>query len=558
MLEGARLRQRAPLPFNESPLFMHPDSSAWDTRSIPLPAQVAPPEERFRILVESVQDYAIFMLDTSGHIVSWNIGAQKIKGYSAQEIIGRHFSVFYPPDDAANGKPEAELVEAARLGRVEDEGWRVRKDGTMFWANVVITAVYTTIDGERQLCGYAKVTRDMTERKRLRDLEAAGQHMNEFLATLAHELRNPLAPVSNALSVMMLEPLVSPTLRQCRDMIDRQISHLARLVDDLLDAGRITTGKVALRLAPVDLCDVVSRGLEMIRPHLALRMQHVEVRAPEAGVIVNGDMTRLVQVVQNILNNASKFSEHSSHIVVALAEENHAFAAIRVTDEGCGIDAGALESIFDLFVQADNRPERREGGLGIGLTLCRWLVEMHGGSIGAASAGPGRGATFTVRLPLFGAQPAANDDAAGTRAYLPKSGADGLAVLIVDDNSDSADSMAMVLRMKGHRVQVAYSGEQALVLAAKAGLIDVAIVDIAMPGVDGFTVLDRLKKMPALEHTLFAAMTGFGQASDVARSLQAGFDTHLTKPVQLPLIDALLLRAAERHMSGQWGASPAL
>lgn len=367
---------------------MHSDSSAWDTRSFPQPSgQVASPEERFRILVESVQDYAIFMLDTSGHIVSWNIGAQKIKGYSADEIIGRHFSVFYPPEDIVGGKPAMELVVAARDGRIEDEGWRVRKDGTMFWANVVITAVYATVAGERTLCGFAKVTRDMTERKRLRDLEAASHHMNEFLATLAHELRNPLAPVTNALSVMMLEPLVSPTLRQCRDMIDRQISHLTRLVDDLLDAGRITTGKVALRLAPVDLRDIVDRGLEMIRPHLGLRQQNVEVLAPDAGVIVNGDMTRLVQIVQNLLNNASKFSEHGGRISVTIAEESHSFALIRVTDDGCGIEPAALDSIFDLFVQADNRLERRESGLGIGLTLCRWLVEMHGGFIVATSGG---------------------------------------------------------------------------------------------------------------------------------------------------------------------------
>jgi PAS domain S-box-containing protein len=526
---------------------MHPDTPAWRVPPAPPPpAQVAPPEERFRILVESVQDYAIFMLDTDGFIVSWNVGAEKIKGYSAGEIIGRHFSVFYPPEDVARGKPAAELVTAASVGRVEDEGWRVRKDGTMFWANVIITAVYTMEGGERRLCGYAKVTRDMTERKRLRDLEAASHHMNAFLATLAHELRNPLAPVSNALSVMMLEPLSSPTLRQCRDMIDRQISHLTRLVDDLLDAGRVTTGKVALRLAPVDLRDVTARTMEMVRPLLALRHQVVEVRAPERGVTVNGDMVRLMQVAQNLLNNASKFSEHGGHITVTIAEESHAFALFSVTDDGCGIESDAIDSIFDLFVQADTRLERRESGLGMGLTLSRWLVEMHGGSIGATSDGPGRGATFTVRLPLFGTHSVANDNGmAGLDAVV--NGHEGLVVLIVDDNSDSADSMAMLLRMRGHRVHVAYSGAQALALTADAGSVDVAIVDIAMPGADGFTVLQQLKATRALRHSLFAAMTGFGQESDIERSLSRGFDMHLTKPVQLPLIDALLQRALERR-----------
>lgn len=525
---------------------MRPDSFASDSPSLSPPSEpVVPPEERLRILLESVQDYAIYMLDTDGCIVSWNSGAEKIKGYSAQEVLGQHFSIFYPPDDIANGTPALELATAARTGRVEDEGWRVRKDGTMFWANVVITAVYAPDGSGRRLCGYAKVTRDMTERKRLRELEAASQHMNEFLATLAHELRNPLAPVSNALSVMMLEPLVSPTLRQCRDMIDRQISHLTRLVDDLLDAGRVTTGKVALRLEPVDLSEIIVRAIEMIRPHVALRQQAVEVHVPPAGIVVNGDATRLVQVVQSLLNNASKFSEHGGRVTIDV-DQIGAFARLRVTDEGCGIDAATIESIFDLFVQADNRFERRESGLGIGLTLCRWLVEMHGGSIEATSEGLGHGATFIVRLPLFAVQDAANDE--GMRGDMPSNaGPEPLAVLVVDDNCDSADSMAMLLRMKGHRVQVAYSGAQALLFAEGAEHIDVALVDIAMPGADGFSVLRQLKETRALRGACFAAMTGFGQESDVARSLDQGFDLHLTKPVQLPLLDTLLTRAGERR-----------
>jgi PAS domain S-box-containing protein len=525
---------------------MRPDSFASDNHSLSSPPEpVVTSEERLRILLESVQDYAIYLLDTDGCIVSWNSGAEKIKGYTAQEVLGQHFSMFYPPDDVAKGTPEAELDVAARTGRVEEEGWRVRKDGTMFWANVVIRAVYTPSDDGPRLRGFAKVTRDMTERKRLRELEAASQHMNEFLATLAHELRNPLAPVSNALSVMMLEPLVSPTLRQCRDMIDRQISHLTRLVDDLLDAGRVTTGKVALRLEPVDLSDIVVRAIEMIRPHVALRQQAVEVHVPPTGIMVNGDSTRLVQVVQGLLNNASKFSEHGGRISVEI-DKIGSFARLRVSDEGCGIEAAALDSIFDLFVQADNRFERKESGLGIGLTLCRWLVEMHGGSIEAASEGMGCGATFTVRLPLFAVQGAANDEGmCGDSTGHAELGA--LAVLVVDDNCDSADSMAMLLRMKGHRVQVAYSGAQALDAAEHSERIDVALIDIAMPGADGFAVLRQLKRTKALGDACFAAMTGFGQESDVARSLDQGFDLHLTKPVQLPLLDTLLEQAGERR-----------
>ncbi|WP_206995322.1 hybrid sensor histidine kinase/response regulator [Trinickia mobilis] len=508
---------------------------------------VSLPEERFRILVEAVEDYAIFMLDRDGRVTSWNTGAQKIKGYSARQIIGQHFSVFYPPEDIAAGKPEMELVVAARDGRVEDEGWRVRRDGSMFWANVIITAVYETRGGKRELSGFAKVTRDMTERKRLRELEVASQHMNEFLSTLAHELRNPLAPVRNALSVMMLEPFVSPTVKQCRDMIDRQVTHLTRLVDDLLDVGRVTTGKIVLRLEPVDLKDVVARSIEMMRPHLDMRQQAIDVAYPKTRIMVNGDLARLVQITQNLLSNASKFSEPSSRIGVSVQAEG-TMAALRVSDRGCGVEPDALESIFDLFVQADSRLERNEGGLGVGLTLCRWLAEMHGGAVTVASAGRGHGATFTLHLPRLDSSPV-ESEAGGAATLHPNTAGhddDTLHVLIVDDNRDSADSMAMLMSLKGHRVRVAYNGLQALAIASTER-VDVALIDIAMPGADGFTVLRQLKSIPSTNEALYAAMTGFGQASDMERSLQGGFDAHLTKPVPLALIDALLQRALERR-----------
>jgi PAS domain S-box-containing protein len=541
---------------------MPPDSSASHPSSSPRawandlsPDFVAPPEERFRILVEAVEDYAIFMLDRNGCVVSWNTGAQKIKGYSAREIIGQHFSVFYPPDDVVAGKPEKELITATQGGCVEDEGWRVRKDGSMFWANVVIRGVYEMRDGKRELCGFAKVTRDMTERKRLRELEVASRHMNEFLATLAHELRNPLAPVRNALSVMMLEPFVSPTLKQCRDMIDRQVSHLTRLVDDLLDVGRVTTGKIVLRLDPVDLNEVVTRSIEMMRQHLEMRQQGVDFTYSKTRLMVNGDLARLVQITQNLLSNASKFSEPGSRIGISLHAEG-TLAALRVSDRGCGVEPDALESIFDLFTQADSRLERKEGGLGVGLTLCRWLAEMHGGAVTVTSAGIGKGATFTLRLPRLDVAPRVADTGNAAPALANANEDDErntLHVLIVDDNRDSADSMAMLIALKGHRVRVAYSGAQALNIA-RTERVDLALIDIAMPGADGFAVLRELKALMLATETpskadevLYAAMTGFGHASDMERSLQGGFDAHLTKPVPLALIDALLQRALDQQ-----------
>jgi PAS domain S-box-containing protein len=272
-------------------------------------------EERFRLLVESVSDYAIFMLDPDGHIASWNTGAMRIKGYRPQDVLGKHFSIFYCPEDIVANVPETELQTAIRTGRVENEGWRVRKDGSLFWANVVITAVY---DERRVLRGFAKVTRDMSERKRLEQLEVSSRRISEFLATLAHELRNPLAPVRNAIGVMQMEPEVTPRVAACRDIIDRQTSHLGRLVDDLLDMGRITTGKIDLRVARADISDIIARSIELVRPFTDDRAQVIAAKLPDEPVQVMGDSTRLVQVVQNLLNNASKFSPHASTITVVV------------------------------------------------------------------------------------------------------------------------------------------------------------------------------------------------------------------------------------------------
>jgi PAS domain S-box-containing protein len=235
-------------------------------------------EERFRLLVDCVKDYAIFMLDPQGHVVSWNAGAARIKGYSREEIVGQHFSVFYAPEEAAAGKPARELAIARQIGHVEDEGWRVRKDGTTFWANVVITAMH---DESNRLRGFAKVTRDLTERRQREELERSGERMRQFLATLAHELRNPLAPVRNAIGVMQLETGVSPTLARSRDLIDRQVTHLTRLVDDLLDVGRIMSNKVELRLGRVDLAEVMARAIEAARPFTDAHEQRVVQHMPD-------------------------------------------------------------------------------------------------------------------------------------------------------------------------------------------------------------------------------------------------------------------------------------
>jgi PAS domain S-box-containing protein len=497
-------------------------------------------EERFRLLVESVNDYAIFMLDPEGRVTTWNNGAITIKGYQPSEIIGRHFSTFYSAEDVANGKPDRELEMATAMGRVEDEGWRVRKDGSTFWANVVITAVR----GEKgELRGFAKVTRDMSERKRLEELEKSSRRMSEFLATLGHELRNPLAPVRNAVNVLALEPNLSAAVAGCRDMIDRQISHLTRLVDDLLDVGRITTGKIALRIAPLDIAEVIARSVEAALPFAFQRGQRIEVRPNPQQLFVDGDMTRLVQVVQNLLNNASKFSGPNTRILIEVSVEGRALL-LRVADQGRGISANALDTVFQLFVQEDHHLNPSETGLGIGLTLSRSIVELHGGTVSAVSPGIGKGSTFTVRLPLSARL---NPEAAGagpSSGYVSEAST-AWRVLVVDDNRDSADSLAMLIQMKGFETRVAYHGVEAVEIA-REWLPQLVLVDLAMPVVDGFGVLRAVRGLPGLSNVTMAAMTGYGQQSDRERSIAEGFDVHLVKPVDMATLDDLLVRAEQR------------
>jgi signal transduction histidine kinase/ActR/RegA family two-component response regulator len=423
-------------------------------------------------------------------------------------------------------------------GRVEDEGWRVRKDGTLFWANVVITAVHGA-DGE--LRGFAKVTRDMSERRRLEELEQSSRRMNEFLAMLAHELRNPLAPIRNAVTIMQLETLQSPVLRNCRDVIDRQLTHVTRLVDDLLDVGRLMSNKVELRLGRVDLAEVMARAIEAARPFTDAHEQRVVQHMPDEPVIVRGDMTRLVQVLQNLLHNAAKFSPVSSTIDVVARIDYH-MAVLEVRDAGCGIPVRSLDKIFELFAQEKEGQNAGEGGLGIGLTLCKSLVEMHGGSIIASSEGAGCGSTFTLSLPLA----AAPSEATGDEANAANTQVAPLRILLVDDNCDSADSLAMLLELKGHEVRIAYEGEQAVQVAPRFAP-HLAVIDLAMPKMDGYATIAALRAMPELAHTLYAAMTGFGHSSDRERTRDAGFHAHLVKPVELELFDALLAEVEARR-----------
>ena len=491
-------------------------------------------EERFRLLVDSVKEYAIFMLDARGFVVSWNRGAERIKGYAAHEIIGRHFSSFYSSEDMRDEKPARELKLAIENGSVEDEGWRVRKDGSLFWANVVITAIY---DKDNTLIGFAKVTRNMTERRKSEALEVADRQKNEFLAMLAHELRNPLSPIRNGLELLEM-PSVDPELiRETTLMMRRQVVHLVRLVDDLLDVSRIITGKMQFKKVPAELAGVIVQSVEESQSIIDSRGHELMLAIPARPIIVDADVTRLAQVFSNLLTNAAKYSEQPSQIWLTV-ERDDEHVAVRVKDHGMGIEPDLLPNVFSLFVQADSSLARTEGGLGIGLTVVKRLVEMHGGTVSAFSAGIGRGSEFVVRLPVSRAS-LGDLRAPGIVRSEPAAPTVRRRILVVDDNIDAALSTVSVLQNRGHDVHAAFNGPAALV-AVQQFKPEIILLDVGLPGMSGYEVARSLRAQPETEGVVIAALTGYGQESDRQRSFEAGFDYHLTKPPDLEYLDTVL------------------
>jgi len=479
-------------------------------------------EERYRLVSDAVGDYAIISLNGEGRVASWNAGAERIMGYKTAEIAGEAFACFYRPEDAQAGMADADLAAAA-CGRLEGEGWRVRRDGAQFWAQVSMAPL---VDDRGQLFGFALIVRDLTEARRLQVLEEAGQRTNEFLAMLAHELRNPLAPIRNALAVVRNQDLGDPILRHCVDTIDRQATHLSRLVDDLVDVSRVTSGKINMQRQAVDLKAVIARAVEASEPFLEARGHRLRLDlAPEPMPLV-GDFARLSQVLVNLLDNAAKFTRNGGQIQIGLRRE-HELAVLSVKDNGIGMTGALRARVFDLFVQGERGLDRAEGGLGIGLPLVRRIVELHGGSVEAASAGPDSGSEFIVRLPLS-APPALRDAEVG--CALASGEHDALRIVVVDDNVDSAETMSMLLRIWGHNVVIAHNGTEALRVARKHSP-HLVLLDIGLPGMDGFEVARRLRKLGKARRAVLLAVTGYSQPDDRLHALAAGFDDYLVKPV---------------------------
>jgi PAS domain S-box-containing protein len=503
----------------------------------PAPALRDNPEEQYRLLTENVKDFAIFLLDKDGRIATWNTGAERITGYGEAEAIGQPFALLFRPQDIINREPEKELLIAAEKGRSEDERWHTRKNGSQFWAMGVVTPLW---DDGGKLRGYAKIMRDITDRKRAEtDLAEANRRKDDFLAMLAHELRNPLAPVLNGLQILRMEQTVSPNGQQAIDMIDRQAKHLTRLVDDLLDISRITTGKISLRKERVELHPVVTHAVETVRPLTDSRKHQLSVSLPSEAVWLEADPARLTQVLANLLNNAAKYTEPGGHVQLS-AERQGSEVIVRVRDTGIGILPEMLPRIFESFVQADRSIDRAQGGLGIGLTLAKSLVEMHGGKIEARSPGVGKGSEFVVRLPVVAEVKPLEPGAVEKRQAVEVS---PLRLLVVDDNPDTVQSLAMLMRMYGHDVMTADSGPAAL-QAAQGSERDVIMLDIGLPSIDGYEVARRIRAQNV--KSVLIAMTGYGQPEDRQKSKEAGFDYHLTKPVDPARLQDLLAKIGNK------------
>jgi PAS domain S-box-containing protein len=480
-------------------------------------------EERFRLLIGSVKDYAIFMLDPEGRVVSWNAGAERIKGYRAPEIIGRHFSVFYPEEARRRKWPEQELAVARDKGHFEDEGPRVRKDGSTFWATVVLSPVFAE-NGE--LRGYAKVTRDLTDQKRVEALEKAEKQTNEFLAMLAHELRNPLAPIRNALQLLAKKPTADPAEIWVREVLQRQTVQMTRLVDDLLDASRVTRSTVSLSKTRLDVHKLVRDAVDASTQWMQLRHHTLAVNLPDEKLEIDADPVRLNQVIQNLLHNAAKFTPNGGRIEIAAAREGEQ-VVVRVKDNGIGMTPQLLKSAFELFKQGQQGIDRPEGGLGVGLTLAERLVALHGGSIEARSEGLGQGSEFIVRLPIEHgpvAVPAKAAEDEGVPALRRR-------LLVVDDNVDAANALRYLLENDGHEVKVAADGVAGVALAREFKP-DVLLLDIGLPRLSGYDIAKEIRNDDALRKVVIIAITGYGQPEDRARALASGFDHYLTKPVE--------------------------
>jgi PAS domain S-box-containing protein len=487
-------------------------------------------------VVESSED-AVISKSLEGHIMSWNAGAQAMFGYSAEEAIGRYVG-FLMPEELL----QEEQALLARVGRGERvttfETVRCRKDGQRLDVSLSLSPIRNE---SGVIIGASSIARDIRRRKELeRTLRETDRRKDAFLATLAHELRNPLAPIRNSVAALRLAKVDDPQLRRTCAIIERQVQQMARLLDDLLDVSRITHDKLELRREPVTIQTLLNMAVETSQPNIDEKGQTLSLALPPQRIYVDADATRIAQVFSNILSNASKYSKPGATIRVA-AEASAGEVVVTTVDDGIGISPEMLPTIFEMFSQAPQALAHAQGGIGIGLALVRGLVELHGGRVSAKSEGAGRGSTFEVRLPAATAPREISAQAEPERRL------DGQRILVVDDNRDGADSLSMILSMKGHSVETAYDGPSAVAQAATFAP-HVVFLDLGMPGMDGFEAARRIRALPVGATMTLIALTGWGQDRDRNLTREAGFDAHLVKPIDpLSIEDFLAALLPGRH-----------
>jgi PAS domain S-box-containing protein len=511
------------------------------TRQLQAEEQLRASEERYRTLFDSIDEGVCVievLFDEQGKPCDYRF-LETNPAFVAQtglaDAIGKTVRSMAPDHEqhwfdiygsvALTGEPVRFTNEAKAMGRHYD--------------------VYATRLGGTGAHRVAVLFRDITERSRAdedlrglaRDLAEADRLKTEFLATLAHELRNPLAPIRSGLQLMRRAGGDPAAMTRVQDIMDRQLNHLVHLVDDLLDVARITRGQVELKRQWLDLAEVLSSAVETSMPLIEGARHQLDLRLPPEPLRLWGDPTRLTQVVSNLLNNAARYTPSGGHIVLAAWREDGE-AVITVSDNGTGIARSALAEVFKMFTQLGGEAYRAHGGLGIGLSLVRSFVELHGGSVRADSAGPGAGSVFTVRLPLHAAEAPAPEAPPSHHAH---AAAAGLRVLVVDDNRDAAETLAALLDVMGHAAPIANDGPQALRMM-RSFRPQVVFLDIGMPGMSGYEVAAEIRRDRAFDDAILVALTGWGGELDRARSASAGFDEHLTKPATIAAIEQVLAR----------------
>ena len=495
---------------------------------------------RLAAIVESSDD-AIIGNDLDGTITNWNHGAARLFGYTSDEAIGQSLYTLVPADRLEQERLVLERIyRGERVDSFETVGHR--KDGAFLDIWLTVSPI---VDARRRIVGASRTARDITRRKRAEAaLQDADRRKDEFLALLAHELRNPLAPIRTGLELIRLAGDTPQAVQRVRVMMQRQVNQMVRLIDDLLDVSRIASGKIVLQRMPSLLSELVQNAIEAQRNVIeAAKLDlTVDLDLPEQRCVVDVDPTRLVQVLSNVLHNASKFTPAHGKIRISietLGPENARQAVITVSDTGIGISRELLPRVFELFVQAEPATERAHGGLGIGLALARRLIEMHGGEIAVYSDGPGRGTTVIIRIPVCRTdaqpQPTVQIDVPHTASR----------VVIIDDNEDAAHTTAMLVEQLGGSARMAHDAASGIA-AIEEFQPDIVFLDIGMPGTDGYETCRRIRLLRSQRHRVVVAVTGWGQSQDKQRALDAGFDAHLTKPVDPVALAKVLAGSGQR------------